>query len=62
MRDLIDILTREISIAGFGVPVIVLAFAALVVISAVTRNSWWAIGGACATLLFTFLLPALEQI
>ncbi|MDA7949203.1 MAG: hypothetical protein MPJ78_17215 [Hyphomicrobiaceae bacterium] len=62
MREFIDIVTSDVSIAGFGVPIIALLFAALLMISAATRNTWWAIGGTCLLMLFSLFLPALDRI
>ena len=62
MRDFIDMMTSDVLIAGFGVPASALVFVALLLVSAMTRNTWWAIGGTFFLLLFTLFLPAMDQV
>ncbi len=62
MREVLDTLMVSVPLAGFYIPVAVLVFAGLLLVTAATRNTTWAILGAVMLFFFELFLPALNRL
>jgi len=61
MREITDILMGDITIGGYDLPVIVLVFMVLLIISFSTKDSSWGIFGTFLIFFFHLFMPALSR-
>lgn len=61
MREIIDSLLGDVSIAGYHISIIALIAAGALVIGLVSRNHWFSALGVFLFLFFYLFIPALDS-